>query len=498
MPLGEGPESEQDAPPARRLRIGIFSFTSAEFDSRSLRIARSAVAAGHEVTIYARRRRDLPREEFVDGYRIARHLSPMALLLPWGRKERLRHRAVVAEAGLGKTNPSQPGKGRKTTGKAGVKGKANRRAGAGPAGRARAGTGAAGRLRQNPTARLLLGPVARVIRPVRRRVKRGARRLLKPFRLFPLLPMAWSIRLADVVEPADIWHGMWGSSLPALERVRAQHGGKTIYDCRDILLRSGAFERMPGVRRRVLMRIERHWARSCDTIISVNDAYADIVKGLFGTERPAVVMNCPERWQPPTPRSNRIREALGIPATTSVVLYQGGMKPDRGIEESLAAVLQVPNACLVLLGYGPSRELYREMAAMEQNRGHLYVLDAVPPTELLEWSASADVMLMAIPNTSLNHRHTTPQKLFEALAAGVPVVASDMPGMARIVRTTGCGELCDPASPASIAAGLRRILEAPPEERAAYGRRALEAAHTTYNWEAQLEVLSGVYARLLS
>ena len=55
---------------------------------------------------------------------------------------------------------------------------------------------------------------------------------------------------------------------------------------------------------------------------------------------------------------------------------------------------------------------------------------------------------MAIQPTTLNHRYTTPQKLFESMAAGVPVVASDLPGMASIVRATGAGILCNPTSPA--------------------------------------------------
>ena len=53
------------------------------------------------------------------------------------------------------------------------------------------------------------------------------------------------------------------------------------------------------------------------------------------------------------------------------------------------------------------------------------------------------------------------------MAAGVPVVASDLPGMAGIVRATGCGVLCDPSSPAAIAAAIASILDAPPAERAA-------------------------------
>ena len=82
------------------------------------------------------------------------------------------------------------------------------------------------------------------------------------------------------------------------------------------------------------------------------------------------------------------------------------------------------------------------------------------------------------------------------MAAGVPVVASDLPGMADIVRSTGCGRLVDPTDPAAIAAAIRDVLDAPPEERAAIGRRGLDAHLRTYHWEAQAEHLLVEYGRL--
>src|SRR5438128_690851 len=69
----------------------------------------------------------------------------------------------------------------------------------------------------------------------------------------------------------------------------------------------------------------------------------------------------------------------------------------------------------------------------------IHVLPAVAPADLHDWVASADVVAMPIQPSTLNHRLTTPNKLFEAMAAGVPVVASDLPGMATIVTETGCG-----------------------------------------------------------
>ena len=149
-----------------------------------------------------------------------------------------------------------------------------------------------------------------------------------------------------------------------------------------------------------------------------------------------------------------------------------------------------------LLGYGPLQAELETAAARPEHAGRLHVLPAVPPDALLDWVGAADIVAMPIQPTTLNHRLTTPNKLFEAMAAGSPVVASDLPGMAPIVRETGCGVLCDPTDPASIAAAIRTILDAPAEERAGYRERALAAAHATYSWEAQVEVLLAEYGRL--
>jgi glycosyltransferase involved in cell wall biosynthesis len=115
---------------------------------------------------------------------------------------------------------------------------------------------------------------------------------------------------------------------------------------------------------------------------------------------------------------------------------------------------------------------------------------------LLDWIACADVVAMPIQPSTLNHRLTTPNKLFEAMAAGVPLVASDLPGMSAIVRETGCGVVCDPADPSAIAAALRELLDAPEAERLAFGRRGLEAAHADYSWERQSGILLAEYGRL--
>ena len=82
------------------------------------------------------------------------------------------------------------------------------------------------------------------------------------------------------------------------------------------------------------------------------------------------------------------------------------------------------------------------------------------------------------------------------MAAGVPVMASDLPGMAGIVRETGCGVLVDPTDPGAIAAVIGGLLALPNADRWAIGRRGLEAHLARYNWEAQVGSLLDEYGRL--
>jgi glycosyltransferase involved in cell wall biosynthesis len=274
-----------------------------------------------------------------------------------------------------------------------------------------------------------------------------------------------------------------------------------VYDARDIYVDAGNLARLPRPLRSFVAARERRWARTAGRVATVNRPYAEVMAERWALPLPAIAMNCAYRTDPPDPPERRFHAHLGLPPEARVVLYQGGFSPGRGIEQLVAAIEDVPGAVLVLLGYGAMLDALERTAAdlrfADPVLGRrLRIMPAVPPDALLGWVAAADVVAMPIQPTTLNHRLTTPNKLFEAMAVGVPVVASDLPGMAPIVRETGCGVVCDPTDPAAIAAAIRSILDAPAEERRAYRERALSAAHATYCWERQVEVLLEEYGRL--
>jgi glycosyltransferase involved in cell wall biosynthesis len=436
--------------------------STGEFDSRTYRIATTLLARGHRVTVLARWSRGLPREETVPaGYTIVRIPVSAVEGLPFPRLFAIARTGLRLLRGGRRRAPSAPGPSPATASDD-----------------------------SSATATVPAAPARRASMP-RRLYGALVRRLAIP------LTIRAHIRLAGEVAPAaDLYHGMAYMGIPVALALGKRHHGAVVYDARDIYLEARNMARMNRLARWALARAERGWALRSSRVITVNDAYADVMAKLLRVRRPLVVMNCSYRYEPPRPPVRRFQELLGLPDDRRVVLYHGGLFPHRGIEELMTAMRDVPGATLVLMGYGVLEPALREAATGPGLTDRVRFAPPVRPDELLDWVAAADVVAMPIQASTLNHRLTTPNKLFEAMAAGVPVVASDLPGMATIVRETDCGVLCDPADPSSIAAGIRRILEAGDDQRRGWSERAIAASHETYNWERQAGILLDEYGRL--
>ena len=417
-------------------RVVLLFGNPAEHNSRAVRMTRSLVDAGCAVTWIARASPGLPEREERDGWRVLRVAAPPG------------PRWLPA--------PRLPG--------------------ADPA----------------------PGPRS----PLRRLLVDGPGRLLQALR-YELVARRWAAAVERAAPPADLWQADGLVMLPVALRLRARRGGRVLYDSLEIHVESGRFARLPRAWRRLLARRERAWARSADAVVTVSAPYADALAPRLGL-RPAIVMNCPPAPPVPAPgeiggpaRPRRFHDLLGLPPEAPVVLYHGYLFPHRGIERLFDAIGAVPEAHLVVMGFGPRFDAYREHAAALPHADRVHVVPGVPPESLLEWVASADVAAMPIEGNTLNHRLTTPNKLFEALAAGVPVVASDLPGMAAILRETGAGLTCDPDDPADVARAIRAILDLPEAERRAYRDRALAAAWDRFNWERQAGTYLGVVRPLV-
>ena len=295
--------------------------------------------------------------------------------------------------------------------------------------------------------------------------------------------------------PVDIWQSEGLVMLPVALRLRGRLHGRVVYDSRDIGPESGRYVRLPTFWRRLLARRERGWARAADAVVTVNRPYAEHLRKVFGRD-PLIVPNGPLPFDSPDPPERRFHQRLGLPDGQRVALMVGATVAHRGIELTCVAIGDVPDTALVVVGDGEAKARIQVEARALAHADRIHFMAGVPPSDLPIWTAAADVAVMPIEPSTLNHRLTTPTRLYDAMGAGVPVVASDMPGMAEIVRETGIGILVDPMSAPAIAAGIREVLDAPPERRAAWRAACLAAAQGPYAWSRGVERLLALYEDL--
>lgn len=312
---------------------------------------------------------------------------------------------------------------------------------------------------------------------------------------------AWGHFVTRSADAFDVWHLHDFPAMAAASR-GVPAAIPVIYDVHDLFVETGTARGLPATVRRLIRLYERRVARRAAAVVCVNAGVAATIARRYRLSSTTVVHNCPPRWAAPEPRPDLIRAVADIPHTTPIVLYHGLLGSNRGLERLFDVLLtpEMQDVHLVYLGYGTLREWLRARAADPLYGGRAHVLDAVPPSELLAWVASADVGVMALPRTTLNLFLSTPNKLFECLAAGTPVVASDFPAIRTVVVDDPLGPLgvvCDPADTQAIARAIHAIVFAPQGERSQLRRRCSRAAHSRWSWEVEAERLVEVYGQLV-
>jgi glycosyltransferase involved in cell wall biosynthesis len=326
--------------------------------------------------------------------------------------------------------------------------------------------------------------------------------------LWPLTPRGWWRAVERDVAPADLYHAFGILTVPVAlrmgrrarsvgrggrgaggEALSAGRAGRVVYDVIDVVLESNNVARVPRPLLAWYRWRERRWAHRADAIVTVNDPITDHLHDAWRLRtRPTVLLNCQPRWTPADPRPDLIREASGLPADRRVVLFLGRLGRERGLDAAADAVLRVSDAALVMLGFGPWSDRLRERDRDPRYAGHHVTLPAVPPDDVPAWTASADVSIVAVPANSLNQRLSTPNKFWESLTAGTPVVVGrDLEVMRAIVEADRLGAVADPADPDDLARALSALLDAPPEERDARRARCLAVSRDRYSWEVAVE-----------
>ncbi|GIV59411.1 glycosyltransferase family 4 protein [Rhodocaloribacter litoris] len=301
------------------------------------------------------------------------------------------------------------------------------------------------------------------------------------------------LRAAALARPAKIYHASDLYVLPALAVAARRHGGRLVYDARECYPHVAATAGRPWVRA-FWHLVEGHYVRRADAVFTVSPGIAAHMARTYGIPAPDVLYNAPVT-RPVCP-AGQLRRLAGLPPSMPLLLHQGQLRPDRGCDRLLDALPDVPGIALVFLGDGPHRPALQAHTERLGLSDRVRFLDPVPPDALLPLTADADVGVTLLEDTCLNHRLALPNKLFEYLMAGLPVLASDLPEIRRVVVPHDVGCVVDPTDRPALVATLRRMTaDADTRARwAANTRRVFE----TFSWEKTAQPLIERYRAWLS
>jgi len=178
------------------------------------------------------------------------------------------------------------------------------------------------------------------------------------------------------------------------------------------------------------------------------------------------------------------------------VCYVGGIASIRGIAEVIAAMGQLASAVrlnLVGMFSEPTVELAAKTMPGWQRVNELGFVDRLGVRDVLGRSVAGLVTFHPLPN----HVDAQPNKMFEYMSAGVPVIASNFPLWREIIEGNDCGLCVDPLDPTAIARAID-YLATHPEEARRKGENGHQAVHETYNWSIEEVKLLSFYDRVLA
>lgn len=296
-----------------------------------------------------------------------------------------------------------------------------------------------------------------------------------------LIRSVWRYRAVDLVHCNDL------NALPVGILIKAfGRNVRVVYDCHEYETEVNG---LSGLEKKVKKVLERILIRFADRVITVSRTIATEYVRLYDIPEPRLILNCPNYVE--QQKHNLFRESLGIREDQVIFLYQGGLSGGRGIEILLEAFsgLDSDENVLVCMGYGPLERLIEEKAEVSEQ---IFFHPAVNPDVLLDFTSSADYGVSFIEDSCLSYRYCLPNKIFEYLMAGLPLLTSNLYEMKRLVEGEGVGVVAEENS----VAGFRRAVVASLGQDYAAIRDNVFLARKKYCWEEQEKVLKVIYDAL--
>lgn len=317
--------------------------------------------------------------------------------------------------------------------------------------------------------------------------------------LFPAVD-SWERNVMFFVKKAlfepDVIHAHDYPSLKVSANLANYFSIPLIYDSHEL------YSYQPGLPKsisRAIFSEEKKLIKHCHSVIVVNDEMIKIMEKDFDFHRFVAVSNATEQPKDfdAAKKYNLIREKLNLPENSKILIFQGGINRIRKIDLLLEGLSKTPKDIhIVFLTFSSHIPEFKQLAQELGIQDRTHFFDYVPWNEVLYWVASADAGMMPYHPSDLNTRISSPNKMYEFIVAGIPMIAhSGLINVHKVITEEGFGISCILEKPEDYAQAIMDMFDNSQGGHLRFRKNLLTRRHA-YEWKQEATKLINLYANL--
>lgn len=263
-----------------------------------------------------------------------------------------------------------------------------------------------------------------------------------------------------------------------------------VYDSHELFTEAEGLTGHP-IKKGIWSFLERSIVPKLKKMYTVNETIAGIFENKYRI--PVGVVRNIARLENALPQITR--EQLHLPLDKHLVLLQGSyIDPDRGGEEAVLSMKYLDNVQLLIIGSGRAIPDLRKLVHQENLSDKVTILDKMPFDLLREYTACADFGLSLDKPLHLNYTYSLPNKVFDYIHCGVPIIVSDLPELRRLVIEYNVGIIVEELTPMGLAKTIKSAVE--DQQNKVWKQNCLNARQSL-SWQNESEVIRSYFAEFL-
>ena len=267
---------------------------------------------------------------------------------------------------------------------------------------------------------------------------------------------------------------------------------KLVYDTHEYFTEVPELVENP-TKQKIWLKLEKWIFPKLKNVYTVNDSIAKIYSDKYGVPV-KVVRNVAPTFEYVEKKS---RSDLGLPSDKFILIIQGsGINKRRGAEEAVEAMYFIKNALLLIIGSGDVLDELKSKVEKQQWREKVLFLPKMPYAEMMQYTRNADLGLAIDHTDILNHKLALPNKLFDYIQAEIPVLATDIVEIEKIIKKHNIGFILHEELTASFLADKINLIRSNYSDQIDELKINLKKAKSIENWEIEHKKLKEIYANL--